>query len=113
MEHTIDATNKKLGRIATEAAMILRGKTGTGFAPNVVPNNKVIIENASKVDLSEGRMNETYSRYSGYPGGLTQEKRGNMIKRKGYRVIFEKAVSGMLPKNKLRKQFLKNLIVND
>ena len=113
MEHKIDATNKKLGRIASEAAMVLRGKTDTSFAPNVVPDNKVVIENASKVDLSDARMEETYARYSGYPGGLTHEKRGNLIKRKGFRSIFEKAVSGMLPKNKLRKQFLKNLIVNE
>lgn len=113
MEHTIDATNKKLGRLATEVATILRGKNETGFAPNVVSGNKVTIINAAKIDLSEGRMNETYARYSGYPGGLTQEKRGNVIKRKGFRTVFEKAISGMLPKNKLRKQFLKNLTVKD
>ncbi len=113
MEHKIDATDKKLGRIATEAAMILRGKNSTSFAPNTVADVKVIIENAGKVDLSEGRLNETYARYSGYPGGLTKEKRGHVIKRKGFRMVYEKAVGGMLPKNKLRKLLLKNLIVNE
>lgn len=113
MEHKIDATNKKLGRIASEAAMILRGKNTAAFTPNAVSGNKVIIENASKVDLSEARLAEESVRYSGYPGGLIAEKRSNVIKRKGFRPVFEKAVKGMLPANKLRKLMLKNLIIKE
>jgi large subunit ribosomal protein L13 len=113
MKHTIDATNKKLGRIATEAAMVLRGKNLPDFAPNKNPGNIVEIINASKVDFDAERLNKVYTRYTGYPGGLRGETRGHLIDRRGYVPVFEHAIRGMLPGNKLRSQLLKNLIITE
>lgn len=112
-EYTLDATGKKLGRIASEAATLLTGKNMPDFKPNVVSGAKVAIINASKVDLAPIKLKEEYTRYSGYPGGLTHETREHLIARKGYKEIFEKAVFGMLPANRLRKPTLKNLTVTE
>jgi large subunit ribosomal protein L13 len=114
MQYTIDATNKKLGRIATEAAALLSGKSDVNYAPNRVSDVKVTIENASKIDLSESRKNDdTYSTYSGYPGGLRYETRGHLIDRRGYGEMFMRTIRGMLPRNKLRSHMLKNLTIKD
>lgn len=110
-EYTIDATNKKLGRIATEVATILRGKNTPTFAPNVAPDHKVTIINASKVDLSGGKLQEIYDRYSGYPGGRKEESRGHLIDRRGFAPVFEHAVRGMLPANRLRSRMMNNLTI--
>jgi len=112
-EYIIDAKDKKLGRVATEAAMVLRGKNEPNFQPNKLPEIKVIINNASLVDLAQVKLDKEYKRYSGYPGGLAHESREHLIKRKGYQEIFQKAVRGMLPANKLRNPALKNLIINE
>ncbi len=112
-EYIFDATGKSLGRMATEVAMILRGKNEPDFTPNVVPQVKVIINNASKVSLTPAQLKAEYKRYSGYPGGLTEEPRGHAIERLGYAIIFEKAVRGMLPNNKLRSRMMKNLEINE
>jgi large subunit ribosomal protein L13 len=112
-EYTIDATNKKLGRVATEAAMILMGKNDPDYAPNVVAKNKVTITNASKIDLSPKKLKEEYARYSGYPGGLRFEQRGKKIDRLGFAPIFEHAVRGMLQKNRLQDKMMKNLTITE
>jgi len=113
MEHIIDATGKKLGRVASEAASILRGKTDTDFAPNKVSDKKVVIQNASQIDLSEKRLGKEYATYSGYPGGLKHETRGHLIGRRGIKEVFVRTIRGMLPRNKLRTQMLKNLTIKD
>lgn len=112
-EYVIDAEGKKLGRIASQVAMILRGKNSADFKPNAVSGNKVTIKNAAKVSLTPFKMGEEYTRYSGYPGGLTREKRDHMIARKGYKEVFEKAVYGMLPNNRLRARIMKNLTITE
>jgi large subunit ribosomal protein L13 len=112
-EYTLDAKGKKLGRLASEAAMILRGKNTPAFKPNAVSGNKVKIVNASLVDLAPVKLEKEYARYSGYPGGLKFEKRGKLIARKGYKEVFEKAVFGMLPGNRLRKPLMKNLTIEE
>jgi large subunit ribosomal protein L13 len=112
-EYTFDADGKSLGRMTSEIAMILRGKNEPTFQPNVVPDVKVIINNASKVVLNDSQLKKEYKRYSGYPGGLTEEPRAHAIERLGYKIIFEKAVFGMLPNNKLRSIMMKNLIINE
>lgn len=112
-EYTFDATGQSLGRMVTEIAMILRGKNEASFQPNVVPDVRVIINNASQIALNDSQLEKEYKRYSGYPGGLTHESRAHMIERKGYRDIFEKAVYGMLPNNRLRSLMMKNLIINE
>jgi large subunit ribosomal protein L13 len=114
MEHTIDATDKSLGRIATAAAVFLMGKDNPNFQRNVAPAVKVKILNASKAKITKKKMQEkTYQNYSGYPGGrkvFTMEK---LVEKKGYEEVFRKAVRGMLPANKLRSVMMKNLIVTE
>lgn len=113
MQYIIDATGKKLGRVSSEAAAILRGKRDTGFAPNKVSGDTVILENVSKIDLSERRLEETYATYSGYPGGLKHETRGHLKDRRGMKEVVMRTVRGMLPRNKLRDDMLKNLTIKD
>ncbi len=112
-EYSFDAEGKSLGRVATEVAMALRGKNEPDFQPHILPNVQVTIDNASKVNLSDSQLKAEYQRYSGYPGGLTSESREHLIDRKGYREVFEKAVYGMLPNNRLRAVMMKNLIINE
>ncbi len=112
MKHTIDATNKKLGRLATEIAMILRGKNSPDFAPHKLSGNSVEVINAGKLDLTD-KMDDTYKTYSGYPGGLKIETRGNLLKRRGISEVLLRTVRGMLPRNKLREEILKNLKVTE
>ena len=114
MNHTIDATNKSLGRLATEIASLLMGKNLPTYTRNEVSTNTVTVTNASKLSITEKRMLEkTYSRYSGYPGGLTKSTMAHVVAKKGYKEIVEMAVKGMLPDNKLKKDMMKHLTVNE
>lgn len=111
MNYEINAENRSLGRVASEVAVILRGKNSPDFQPNIVPKVKVKITNISKVRLTGNKMKEkTYKRYSGYPGGLKTIPFQKMFD-KDPEKTFKKAVRGMLPANKLRKEMLKNLFV--
>jgi large subunit ribosomal protein L13 len=112
MKYTIDATNKKIGRIATEIAMILRGKNSPEFAPNKLSGNTVEVINAGKLDLMD-RMDETFKTYSGYPGGLKHETLGHLKDRRGIKEVMFRTVKGMLPRNKLRDEMMKGLIVTE
>lgn len=112
--HIIDAEGKRIGRIATEAAILLMGKNAPDFERNKVTGLKVSIVNASKADLVEKRMaQKTYANYSGYPGGLKMRKAKDVIKRHGYREIFMKAIHGMIPSNRLRPIRMKNLTITE
>jgi len=114
MKYTLDAENKKVGRIATKAAEYLMGKNLPDFKRNTIPSVQVEIVNTSKAIIDEKKMSQkTYSRYSGYPGGLKQPNMKEVISKKGYSEVFIEAISGMLPKNKLRAPMLKNLIVKE
>jgi|SRR3989344_622459 len=114
MQYEIDAQNKKLGRIASEAAKLLMGKNRPDFARNTVADVKVKIVNASKVDILNKKMEgKFYKNYSGYPGGLKESKMKKVIHDKGMRETFRIAVRGMLPINKLRPILMKNLIITD
>ena len=114
MKHTLDAENKKVGRVATEAAIYLMGKNISLFKRNSIPEVTVEIKNASKASIDEKKMlNKTYSRYSGYPGGLKQPTMKQVVTKKGYSEIFREAILGMLPKNKLRAKMIKNLIITE
>jgi large subunit ribosomal protein L13 len=111
---TIDATNEKLGRIASKVAKLLIGKDKTDFVKNSIVGSKVKVINASKMNILEKKMKtKTHSRYSGYPGGLTKETLDKTVSKKGYGEILKLAVSGMLPKNRLRTKFLLNLEVTE
>jgi large subunit ribosomal protein L13 len=114
MKYTIDAENKKIGRVATQAAVFLMGKNRADFAKNTIPEITVEIKNASKAMIDSKKIEQkTYSRYSGYPGGLRQPKMSQVIEEKGHTEVFRKAVSGMLPKNKLRAKMLLNLKISN
>jgi|SRR3989344_2164074 len=114
MKYTLDAENKKIGRVATTAAEYLMGKNLPDFKRNSIPSVSVEIKNASKASISDNKKStKTYSRYSGYPGGLKQPTMETVITKKGFSEIFREAVSGMLPKNKLRAKMMKNLIVTE
>ncbi len=109
-EHKIDAAGRSLGRIASEAAKALMGKTSADYTPNKFSDVKVIISNASKLHFSEKkRVQKVYERYSGYPGGLRREKFEELVARKGYDASIRYAVSRMLPNNTFRVARMKNL----
>lgn len=109
--HVLDAEGKTLGRIATVAARLLRGKHKPVFTPNSDMGDFVVVVNAEKVKLTGKRAElKEYFRYSGYPGGATQEKFQDLITKNPRRVV-EHAVKGMLPHNRLGKQIIKKLKV--
>ncbi|MBI1998981.1 MAG: 50S ribosomal protein L13 [Parcubacteria group bacterium] len=111
---TIDARGKKLGRLASEAAYFLMGKHQPSYRRHIESGIKVIISAAAKIDVSaKKRLTKTYTRYSGYPGGLYTSRLGDVIVKKGYGEAVRKAVYGMLPANKLRKIRMKNLVVKE
>jgi len=107
----IDATDVVLGRLSVTAATLLRGKHKPIFAPHVDTGDFVIVINAEKVALSGDKKNSKLAyRHSGYPGGLTATPVGDLLEKDARKVI-ERAVWGMLPKNKLGRQMLKKLKV--
>jgi len=106
--HVIDAEDVVLGRLATHAATLLRGKHKPTFAPHVDTGDFVIVVNADKVALTGAKAEQKLDhRHSGYPGGLKSTTYGD-LRQKNPRRMIEKAVAGMLPHNKLgRKQITK------
>ena len=114
MNHTINAAGKKLGRVASEAASLLRGKASPAFERHVLPMLSVTIENAGKLHLTEKKQREKkYQRYSGYPSGRKEESLARLMARRGIGIAVRRAVYGMLPKNKLRARAIKNLRVKE
>lgn len=109
--HHFNADGKILGRLATEVATILMGKKKPSFVPYLDSGDYVVVTNASKVKLTGKKMQtKTYTSHSGFPGGLKVEVFDKMIIRKPV-FVFEHAVAGMLPGNKLGKQMIKKLKV--
>ena len=107
----VDAESKVLGRFASGIARIIRGKHKPDFTPHVDCGDNVIVINADKVKLTGKKWDEKeYISHTGYPGG--QKKLSpNQLKAKSSTLIIEKAVRGMLPKNRLGRQMFKNLYV--
>jgi large subunit ribosomal protein L13 len=109
--HVIDATDVVLGRLATHAATLLRGKHKPTYAPHMDTGDFVIIVNAEKVAVSGSKRDDKFVyRHSGYPGGLKQRTVGEMLEKHPDRLV-EKAVKGMLPKNRLGRAMAKKLKV--
>ncbi|HEY6737716.1 MAG TPA: 50S ribosomal protein L13 [Actinopolymorphaceae bacterium] len=109
--HVIDATDVVLGRLASQTATLLRGKHKPTFAPHVDAGDFVVIVNAGKVALSGNKREKKLAyRHSGYPGGLRQTPYGELLE-KDPRKAVEKAVWGMLPKNRLSRKLMKKLKV--
>ncbi|HQH10016.1 MAG TPA: 50S ribosomal protein L13 [Bacteroidales bacterium] len=107
----LDATNQVLGRLAVQAATLLRGKHKPNFTPHVDCGDNVIIINADKVRLTGNKLDEkTYVRHSGYPGGQRSETAKELLKRKPLALV-EQAIKGMLPKTRLGSELFRNLYV--
>jgi len=109
--YVLDAEGKALGRVAAEAARILRGKHTPTFTPHVDTGDHVIIINADKVILTGRKLDQKmYTRHSGYPGGLKQTPYRQMLDKRP-ELMLEKAVQGMLPHTRLGAQQAKKLKV--
>ncbi|OGG90047.1 50S ribosomal protein L13 [Candidatus Kaiserbacteria bacterium RIFCSPLOWO2_12_FULL_54_10] len=112
--HVIDATDRTLGRVASEAAHALLGKRSVHFAKNKALPMKVVIENAGRLNLPKRRTEgKVYTRYTGYPGGLREMTMADMIAKKGISAVVKKTVDGMIPRNKLRAPRMKNLVITE
>ena len=107
--HTIDAKNRVLGRLATEIAILLRGKHKLDFAPNKDIGDFVIIKNADKIRFTGKKFEQKkYYHHTGYLGGLKEISLKKLFEKNPTQVL-KKAVFGMLPKNKLRAKQIKRL----
>jgi large subunit ribosomal protein L13 len=109
--HVIDAADVVLGRLASHAAMLLRGKHKPTFAPHVDTGDFVIIVNAGKVVLTGNKRHSKVAyRHSGYPGGLKRVSYEDLLTKRPERAV-ELAVRGMLPKNRLGRKLIRKLKV--
>jgi len=109
--YVVDATDKVLGRVASEVARRLRGKHKPEYTPHVDTGDYIIVVNAGKLRVSGAKMtNKKYYRHSGYPGGLYETTFGKMQQRFPGRAL-EKAIKGMLPKGPLGYAMFKKLKV--
>ena len=109
--HVIDATDVVLGRLASHAATLLRGKHKPIFAPHVDTGDYVVIVNADKVALTGNKPRDKMAyRHSGYPGGLKQIGYGQLLRTRPARAV-QLAVKGMLPHNRLGRKVIKKLKV--
>ena len=113
-KHTIDAADRKLGRLASEVATVLMGKNSVDYKRNEVADVEVTVENAAKLAISAQKLdNKEYDRYSGHPDGRKVQTARELVEDKGYGELVRRAVRGMLPKNKLTKPTMKNLVVTE
>ena len=111
---TIDASGRTLGRVASEVAMSLMGKTKTTFERNVYSGLPVKVVNASKLRITAKKLEEIYhTRYSGIPGGLRILKGTETAQKRGLKELIKLATYQMLPGNKLRRIMMKNLKIED
>ncbi len=109
--YLIDASGKTLGRLSTQIAMILMGKNKPNYTPNIISGDMVVVINSAKIKVSGNKLTDKfYYRHSGYPGGIKETSLRELLQKDPNQVI-RHAVAGMLPKNKLQAQMLKNLKV--
>ena len=113
-QKTIDASGRTLGRVASEVAMNLMGKTKPTFERNVYCGMKVVVANSSKIRITAKKLDEIFhTRYSGIPGGLRILKGTETVEKKGMKEMIKLAVYQMLPKNKLRREMMKHLVIEN
>ena len=109
--YVVDGTNQTVGRIASKIASVLRGKNKAYYTPHVDCGDYVIVLNAEKVVFTGKKLEQKqYINYSGFPGGKKEEVAENLLKRRP-EVIMERAVKGMLPKNRLGRKMINKLFV--
>jgi len=110
--HIIDANGVSLGRLASQIAVILRGKNKVGFTPHLDHGDKVTVKNINQLKISGNKLeNKIYYRHSTYPGGLKSINLKDFIEKYGIAEVLRKAVYGMLPNNKLRANMMKRLTI--
>mgnify|MGYP001593597509 FL=1 len=111
---TIDASGRTLGRVASEVAMSLMGKTLPSFERNKYCGMPVKVVNATKLRITAKKLENIYhTRYSGIPGGLRILKGTETAEKKGFKELIKLATEQMLPSNKLRRTMMKNLTITD
>jgi large subunit ribosomal protein L13 len=109
--YVVDGTNQTVGRMCARVALMLRGKHKASFTPHFDTGDYIIITNADKVVFTGNKAEQKiYINFSGYPGGKKEETAGNLLKRRPDAVL-ERAVKGMLPKNRLGRAMVKKLFV--
>ncbi|MBN2510099.1 MAG: 50S ribosomal protein L13 [Spirochaetales bacterium] len=109
--YLIDASGKRLGRVASDVAMLIRGKHKALYTPHQEVGDYVVIINAAKAELTGNKeQSKMYYRHSGYPGGLTAETYNQVMAKKPTSPM-EKAIRGMLPKGPLGRKLFKNVKV--
>jgi len=107
----IDATNQSFGRVASIIAKILMGKNRATYQAHLMPQEGVVVENILKIKFTGNKFqNKKYYRYSGYPGGISEETLAERWE-KDPAIALRKTIYDMLPKNKLRSEIIKNLII--
>ena len=113
-KNTFDATNKRLGRLATEIVDILNGKDTPDYMSNRVPDVTVEVLNVSRMQIDEKKKRgKVYDNYSGYFGGRREITLGQLIEKKGYAEALRRAVYGMLPNNRLRSVKMKKIHIQE
>lgn len=111
---TIDASGRTLGRVASEVATFLMGKNKASYQRNAYSGSPVKVVNASKLRITNRKLEEIYhTRYSGIPGGLRILKGTETAEKKGLKELIKLATHQMLPGNKLRREMMKNLKIED
>jgi len=109
--YVIDAEGKNLGKVAALAASVLRGKNKPTYTPYIACGDNVIIVNAEKVNLTGNKLDKKmYYNHSGYPGGLRERTARTMVEKYPVEMV-ERAIKGMLPKNRLGRQIFRQLFV--
>lgn len=109
--YVVDGTNQTVGRMCARIAAVLRGKHKASYTPHVDTGDYIIVINAEKVKFTGNKLDDKlYQNFSGYPGGLREETARNLQKRRPDAII-ERAVKGMLPKNRLGRKMYKKLFV--
>ena len=109
--HLVDAREFTLGRLSSRVAVVLAGKNKIDFTPNIDMGDYVVVVNAPQIKLTGRKLDQKeYTRYSGFPGGISRTSLKNKLQDRPETVI-QHAVAGMLPKSKLRKFMLRRLKV--
>ena len=109
--YVVDGTNQTVGRMCAKIAAVLRGKNKAYYTPHVDCGDYVIVTNCDKVVFTGNKLEEkVYDTFSGYPGGRKEESAKSLLKRRP-EVVIERAVKGMLPKNRLGRKMVKKLFV--
>lgn len=113
-EKVFDATGNTLGRLSSAVAKVLLGKDTASFERNVYCGAPVKVINASKIKYTEKKLESIlHKRYSGHPGGYTELNGREIVDKKGFKELIRHSVEKMLPGNKLRREMMKNLKIEE